>query len=297
MNFNNVISIIIGDKQVKNIMFSDGNIVWESKEIENDDKEVTPLYIENVGDSDGEFQLTKDGSPTYKPNLIYRIGDNGEWFEYDIASLPSITVPSKSKIYFKGDNTTGFNTYYEGGYQFTFSNPFNIGGYITSLISTTDFNTITVIPSYSFRKLFSYQSNLLDAKDLITDNIINVGYEGFYYCFSNCRALNTAPTFENLTSVSSYAFKQCFLNCSSLKTPPNFNNLTSIGSYVFEQCFYFCTSLKVIYAPNITTWDESDFFNWVYGITSTGIMYKPKGIYIPTDSASGVPTNWTTVDY
>ncbi len=31
MNFNNVTSITIGDKQVKNIMFSDGKIVWESK--------------------------------------------------------------------------------------------------------------------------------------------------------------------------------------------------------------------------------------------------------------------------
>lgn len=297
MDFNNVVSITIGDKQVKNIMFSDGNIVWESKEIENDDKEATPLYIENVGDSDGVFQLTKNGSPTYKPNLIYRIGDNGEWFEYDVATLPNITVPSGSKIYLKGDNTTGFNTYYDYDYQFTFSNPFNIGGYLTSLLALENFNTITDIPNYCFRKLFYNQSNLLDAKDLITDNIIETGHYGFHSCFSGCRALNTAPTFENLIFVDSYTFKQCFYNCSSLKTPPNFSNLTSIGSYVFEQCFYFCTSLKVIYAPNITTWDERDFFNWVYGITSTGIMYKPTNLRIPTDSTSGVPKNWTTENY
>lgn len=294
--------------------------------IKNGDGGATPLYIENVSDSDGVFKLQKSGSPTYTPNLIYRIGDNGEWFEYDFTTLPSITVPSGSKIYFRGDNPTGFNKEYSDYYKFTFTNNYNIGGYITSLLAIDNFNTITNISEYCFAYLFLYQPQLVNARDLITENITFVKTRGFYkifstcsnlltppnfngveilesevfsYCFEDCTSLTTAPEFNNIKTLSKQSiFRYCFINCTSLTIAPDFRNITNIPSNIdgFGGIFKNCTSLQVVYAPNITTWNESTFKNWVDGVATTGIVYKPTGLTIPTGT-SGVPEGWTTVDY
>ncbi len=263
--------------------------------IKDGDGGATPLYIENVSDSDGVFKLSRNSSVTDRPNLIYRI-DNGEWFEYDVATLPSITVPSGSKIYFRGDNVNGFNKSNSQYQKINFTQNFNIGGCITSLLALDNFNTITDIPNHAFHALFSGQKNLLSAENLITENIITVG-EGAFYWFFNETSLTTAPNFENVTTVASYGFYNCFCNCTNLHTSPNFSNVnTIINPYPFESCFSGCTSLQVVYAPNVTPWSTSYFSNWLKNVAPTGVMYKPTGLTIPT-GISGVPEGWTTVDY
>ena len=258
-------------------------------------KEPTPLYIENVSDSDGVFILQKNGATTHRPNLMYRIGDNGEWVEYDTTNLPRITVPSGSKIYFRGDNVNGFSikSYY---YNFYFSKSFNIGGYITSLLALDNFNTISDIPQHSFCQLFKNQSNLLNVNDLKTSNIINVGIYGLSRCFGDCTSLTTAPNFSNVTTVDTYGFADCFENCTSLTTAPNFSNVTTVDKYGFDYCFSGCTLLQLVYAPNISTWSTNSFNSWLKNVSPTGVMYKPTGLEIPTGT-SGVPEGWTTVDY
>ena len=54
-----------------------------------------------------------------------------------------------------------------------------------------------------------------------------------------------------------------------------------------------------MYAPNVSTWVTSAtvYTNWLYGVAATGIVHKPSGLTIPTDTTSGVPTGWTTQDY
>jgi hypothetical protein len=290
--------------------------------IKDGDGGATPLYIENVSNSNGVFQLYKNGSPTYTPNLIYRIGDNGEWFEYDVTTLPSITVPSGSKIYFRGNNANGFN---QGSsyYRFIFSQNYNLGGYITSLLALDNFNTITDIPQYSFYNLFFNNQTLLNAKDVITDNIINVGNSSFYNyfnrctnlitaprfenvttvgnngfqnCFEDCTSLVTAPTFESVTTVGDSGFSNCFIKCTSLVTAPRFENVTTVGNNGFYIIFYNCTSLQVVYTPNVTTWNTSNFKNWLFNVPPSGVIYKPANLTIPTGT-NGVPEGWTIVDY
>jgi hypothetical protein len=51
-----------------------------------------------------------------------------------------------------------------------------------------------------------------------------------------------------------------------------------------------------VYAPNITTWDESVFRDWLLNASSSGTFYKPKGLEIPT-GASGIPEGWNVVEY
>lgn len=423
--------------------------------------EGTELCIENVGSS-GTFSVTSfNGSATTFPNLQLKL-NNGNWFTYgfSVGGTTAVTIKTGDKLFLRGDNPNGFSTSIINSFTINCTFNFNLSGYLTSLISTTDFNTVTDIPNYCFMRLFHDQNTLQNAKDLITDNIINVGYSSFYDCFSDCtslvnapqfnnvvsvgengfrscfsncsnlilaptfeslvtveqegftytfldcqtlvtapkyqslttineqgfygtfracQALKNAPTFESLTSTGQGVFNECFQECISLETAPNFNNIevanfndfgycfkgctslvnapqfnniktaerTSFGHcfsgctslknppqfssleeaknacfyycfegctsllntptfpnltnvtyydelYTFKYCFQGCTKLQVIYAPNITTWDENAFYNWVNGVASTGVLFKSETLEIPT-GVNGIPDGWTTI--
>ena len=257
--------------------------------------EGTELCIENVGSS-GTFSVTSfNGSATVFPNLQLKL-NNGEWFSYNFSvdGITSITINAGDKLFLRGNNPNGFSNSITNSFTINCTFNYNLSGYLTSLISTTDFNTITDIPNYCFFRLFDQQSNLLNAKDLITDNIINVNESGFNGCFRNCSNLTTAPSFENVTTVGNYGFDSCFYNCTSLTTAPNFNNVTTVGSSGFKQCFKTCNRLQVIYTPNIITWDENTFVDWVDGVASTGVLFKSATLEIPTGN-NGIPENWTTL--
>ena len=236
----------------------------------------TPLYIENVDSKTGYFSLYKQGSPTYTPNLNYRI-DNGEWFEYDVTNLPRIEVPIGSKIYLKGGNDVGFNQSELDYYKLNFHSSktssddckCNIGGYITSLLALENFNLITHIPDYSFKSLFSVSRLLLSVENLITSNITSVGNNSFKYCFNSCTSLVTAPMFDNITNVGNYGFNYCFEGCTSLVTAPTFSNVTKIGAMSFSNCFNNCISL--VTAPtfeNLTYSSTQTFQNCFTGCKS-----------------------------
>ena len=268
---------------------------WEVVEITD------PLYIENIDSEPGYFGVSRMGSPTYTPNLNYRI-DNGKWFEYDMANLPTIEVPVGSKIYLRGNNPNGFNQTFTDYHTLTlYSNSttynvkFNIGGYITSLLALENFDLISNIPAFSFFQLFGDQKNLLSAENLITDNITSVEQDSFTTCFQGCSSLVTAPTFSNVTSVGRGGFISCFKWCTSLVTAPTFSNVTSVEQDGFNSCFEECTSLQTIIAPNPSTWDVSSFSDWVSGVPVTGTFIKKYGLDIPTGT-SGIPEGWTVVE-
>lgn len=253
------------------------------------------LCIENVGSS-GTFSITKsDSSTTNFPNLELKL-NNGEWFTYgfSVGGTTAITINTGDKLYLRGNNPNGFSNSITNSFTINCTFNYNISGYLTSLISTTDFNTITDIPNYCFLQLFNQQTTLLNAKDLITDNIINVGEEGFENCFYKCSNLEMAPSFENVTTIGSYGFSGCFYNCTSLTTAPSFENVTTVGGSGFRFCFYGCTKLQVIYAPNIATWHENIFEYWVIRVATTGVVFKSATLEIPTGN-NGIPENWTTL--
>ena len=202
------------------------------------------LCIENVGDS-GTFSITKfDSSTTNFPNLQLKL-NNGEWFTYgfSVGGTTQITIKTGDKLFLRGDNPNGFSNSITNSFTINCTFNYNLSGYFTSLISTTDFNTITDIPNYSFFRLFNRQSTLLSAKDVITENIINVGNSSFYDCFNNCTSLKTAPTFNNVVSVGKNGFRSCFSDCNNLILAPTFENLVTVGEGGFTYTFLDCQSL------------------------------------------------------
>jgi hypothetical protein len=107
-----------------------------------------------------------------------------------------------------------------------------------------------------------------------------------------------APTFNNLTEAKNACFGYCFENCTCLVNAPQFPNLTNVtyydNLYTFMYCFKGCNKLQVIYTPNIATWDENMFVDWVDGVASTGVLFKSESLEIPT-GVNGIPEGWTTI--
>ncbi len=219
------------------------------------------LCIENVGEN-GYFSIAKfDSSTTNFPNLQLKL-NNGEWFTYgfSVGGTTTILIKTGDKLYLRGDNPNGFSTSVTNSFAIDCTFNYNLSGYLTSLISTTDFNTVTDIPQYSFFHLFKYQDTLLNAKDLITDNIINVGNSSFYDSFNDCYKLKTAPTFNNVVSVGKNGFRACFSYCNNLTLAPTFESLTTVGQQGFTLTFLDCTSL--VNAPtfeSLTTVEQQGF--------------------------------------
>jgi hypothetical protein len=103
--------------------------------------------------------------------------------------------------------------------------------------------------------------------------------------------------FANVTTVSSYAFNKCFYGCTSLLIGANFKKITGSTSHdAFDGCYQNCTSLQLIYAPQMSSWNESYFQDWVSGVYPTGKMYVKSGVVPPTGT-SGVPEGWQLLNY
>lgn len=232
------------------------------------------LTLTNMSDVTGEFSVGKHDYPV-NTNLEYSI--NGvDWVTYDLTTLPNIEVPTGGNIYLRGNNENGFNrqsgyTYY---YHFDMNVDYKVSGNLFSLRNTNPsvFSTYTSVLEEEFKYLFYESTHLIDASGLITTQITSVNSRGFENVFALCSALTTAPDFSSITSVTNG----------------------------FDYAMYSCTHLTNVTAPNISTWDTSDFNSWLAasgtGATGTKIFNAPTGLEIPT-GISGIPTGWTRVDY
>ena len=255
--------------------------------IKDGDDALTPFYIENISGEDGQFVTGSTETYHKQRNLMYKV-DDGEWFEYTDDGTMKIDVPNGSRIYLKGDNPlVGSNNnhrslrLYKKG-KTTHIN-YNIGGYLTSLIRSTNFDEVDTIPDYSFACLF-YQTKIVSASNLITSNIKYVGTSTFQQCFNECTSLSSLPDgmFANLTTVISGTFYQCFSGCTSLTSLPDgmFANVTTVSSSAFGPCFQDCTSLTSLpdgMFANVTTVGDYAFKYCFSGCTS--LTSLPDGMF------------------
>ena len=274
---------------------------------------VTPFYIENISGEDGQFVTGSTNSTHVKRNLMYKV-DDGEWFEYTDDGTMKIDVPNGSRIYLKGDNPLGSssNSYYSFKLLKKNSSSWiknNVGGYLTSLIRSTNFDEVDTIPDYAFGTLPSGVDSVLN---LITSNIkyigagafkeflrgapvsslpegmfanvTTVGGYAFNYCFYGNSKLTTLPEgmFANVTTVGGYAFQNCFANNKSITSLPEgmFSNVTTVGSNGLQLCFDSCTSLTALpegMFSNVTSSDSQSFDKTFQNCTSLTTL--PEGMF------------------
>ena len=228
------------------------------------------FYIKNEGYESGNLYVD---CPDERTDIEFKI-DNGSWtnLHQTYGAGAYIELQPNSKVYFRG--TAGYVKDVEGnGLWFDSGINTNItismGGDLRTLLNYTDVDSITTIPEKCFQNAF-------DGTNLISIDNLTLG--------------------SSVTTIGNNAFAMMFQG-SQIQNGLDLSNVTSVGYYGLGQLYYNCNNLTSAYAPNLSTWNTSKADAWLNNVSSTGVLYKPANLTIPTNNEGGVPSGWTTQTY
>ena len=179
-------------------------------------------------------------------------------------------IPADGYVYFR--NTSG--TFCTSEYNqtiFIYGN-ISLGGDIRTLFNYTDVDSVTKIPDYGFSHPFAFQGDFK-----ITD-ISNLSFRG-------------------INEIGNYGLYETFGWFHIGTKGVDLRDVTTLGEGALNNLYYDNPNLKEAYAPNVSSWDTNKTQYWLSSVSSTGVLYKPSTLTIPTDDSSGIPSGWTTQDY
>lgn len=193
--------------------------------------------------------------------------DGGTTWTSLAASASTPTVSSGQTVLWKGTMST---TLTSGIGTFSSSASFDVEGNAMSLLYGDNFIGQTSLSGKknAFRALFQGCTHLKSAENLILP-ATTLAENSYYNMFSNCSSLTTAPTLS-ATTLTSYCYYNMFYNCASL------NSITCLATDIS--------------ATNCTSY-------WLNGVASTGTFRKAASMNDWTTGYSGIPSNWTVIDY
>jgi hypothetical protein len=248
--------------------------------------------------------------------------DGVNWNNYTSETIITL-VNIGDRISFRGNNSTSF-----GSDLASYSSIFSctgqcyIYGNIMSLVSSTNFSSLTTLPSNRmFSFLFHnnyYIYNHPDQELVLPATTLT---ESCYLAmFKGCFRLTTAPALS-ATTLKDFCYQAMFMGCSRLTTAPNlpatilkeccysemFSGCTSLNSTpalnaptLVEGCydlmFNGCTSLNnvVCLATNISAEDCTS--SWLGNVSASGTFKKASSMSGWTRSASGIPSGWSVIN-
>ena len=230
------------------------------------------FYIKNESMSEGQMSFNWSWLNTV--NLEYSF-DKVNWTLASQLDWSNLKIPADSYVYFR--NTSG--TFCTSNYDNVLI-PFlkvSIGGDVRTLFNYTDVDSVTAIPDYGLKNMFSFGSGsigstkIIDISNLSFRGITSIGIEGLYGIFSVQNSIYTKGV--------------------------DLRDVTTLGESALYMMYFNCSNLTEVYAPNVSTWDTSKTGGWLYSVAPTGVVYKPSTLDIPTNDDSGIPSGWTTQDY
>lgn len=227
------------------------------------------FYIKNETMNEGEVGLFIFNTGKLNELTLDYSFDKVNWTRVT-QDNKNIWIPADGYMYLR--NTTGV---FGGENVRAFAPRINIslGGDIRTLFNYTDVESVTKIPDYGFSNKFSFQNN---AKCIDISNL----------------------SFRGITSIGNYGLQEAFGNSSfNFTKGVDLRDVTSLGEGALNSLYYSNSNLTEAYAPNVSTWDTNKTSWWLSGVASTGVLYKPSTLTIPTNSESGIPYGWTTQDY
>lgn len=220
------------------------------------------FYIKN--ETMNRFDLGYNDSWLGTVNLEYSF-DKVNWRRFN-----GTYIPADGYMYLR--NTSG--TFCTSGYTQVLRPYGNIslGGDIRTLFNYTDVESVTKIPDYGFSQTFSMQngSKITDISNLSFRGITEIGNYGL-----------------------SFTFAWNYIGTKGV----DLRDVITLGESALENLYYDNPTFTEAYAPNVSTWDTNKTSQWLYGVSSTGVLYKPSTLTIPTNDENGIPYGWTTQDY
>lgn len=287
LDVSNATSIKLNGQDVTKI--SDGvNTLWE---LPIDDRNY--MYLENTSNGVGTLTLSKTGTPN-ATELYYSL-DKSNWSPFDLTQATNtVNVPSGGKVYFRGDNSNGFNATVYDRYTFSMNVSHIAGGDSRSLISATDFENVTTMPQGCYCQLFVTNTTITGASDLLFP-FANVSQDGMRALFNGCTSLTSIPSLSTITSVGQDGLR--YFAAGSRITSVDLSSVKSVGTTGFVNAFNGCSQLNNVKCMNLDSWDTPKMSGWLDGVAASGTFTKPLGLAILRGSANTIPVGWTLSHY
>ena len=140
----------------------------------------------------------------------------------------------------------------------------------------------------AFANMFSGCKSLVQAPALPATTLAQSCYSSMFY---GCSSLTSAPQLP-ATTLADSCYYSMFNGCSGLIQAPELP-ATTLANYCYRSMFSGCQSLKEV-RVSATTTATNALNDWLSGVSATGDFYcDPDATIFPTNSASGIPQNWT----
>ena len=139
----------------------------------------------------------------------------------------------------------------------------------------------------SYNGMFATCKKMTTPPDLPATTLANSCYESM---FSGCTRLQYAPELP-ATTLADACYSRMFNSCYSLESSPILP-AKNLPEYSYRSMFAYCYNIRQItcYAEYIGA--TSCLYDWVKGVSSTGIFIKSESSSWPSGN-NGIPTGWT----
>ncbi len=276
-----------------------------------------PFWIENRNQNESA-ELHINADRTDARNFKYST-DGTTW----TATKPDI--PAGGRVYIKANATTwSVNGEDIWNAKIGASQQFNVGGNIMSIFYGDYFTGAeTTFPDptkeYILCGMFT-RTGVIDASELIIPvqympvgacrsffleceqlqkglaslPATQLGHHCYQGMYENCHAMTVANSVLPALHVPQNAYEGMFGHDENFATAPEI--MAQTGEYrAIADTFYDCESINAV-TVHLTSWNNDVTSGWLHNTASTGVITKPAGLSIPSDSESGCPTGWTTAD-
>ena len=263
----------------------------------------TPYSAQNL-----TFDVKSAGTITWKmtnktsPKTIqYKLND-GEWTNITSTTGTGavINVEAGDKVQFRGDNSAYATKNNESGVfsinYFGSTAKFNIYGNIKSLVDSTGFTGTTGISNSAFAYLFTGNTGLVSASNLILPDMV-LSNDCYYGMFNNCENLTGAPALP-ATTLAQNCYSFMFRGCVKLRRAPVLP-AADVPLMAYSNMFYYCERLnyiKCLATALHTSGEQKSTWGWTGLVADTGTFVKAAGMNDWTTGTDGIPTGWTVQD-
>ncbi len=174
---------------------------------------------------------------------------------------------------------------------------FSVSGNIMSLTSGANFATATTLTADSaFQRLFYGCTALLSAENLVLP-ATTLTASCYKHMFYDCTSLVSPPKELPATTLAQECYSGMFYDCWSMTSTPILPAPTLVAGCYYEM-FYVCGALLTVTCLATDISASMCTEDWVYyGGSSSTTFYKAPSMTSWPRSYSGIPSNWTVVDY